>query len=132
MGAEPYQYVVDYEPDIQAVLEKLRAQVFESGEFNGAEMNPATPEEAVEMTECDGTRSILDITTISETPDFCCAAPYTEDELVGYFGTARPTLETAQQIDDLWNDLERGQARYIVIYDGDKPTKILFMGYSFD
>ena len=72
MGAEPYEYTVPYEPDIQAALEKLRQRVFESKEFNGAELDPPTPEAAFQLTEADGTGSILDINRISDEPDFCC------------------------------------------------------------
>ena len=75
MGAEPYDYTVPYEQDIQVALDKLRRRVFESKEFNGAEFDPPTPEAAFEVTEADGTRSILDISRISDQPDFCCAAP---------------------------------------------------------
>jgi hypothetical protein len=64
MGAEPYDYWVSYEPDIQAALDKLRAQVFESGQFRGAEYAPATAEEALEMMDADGTGSILDISRV--------------------------------------------------------------------
>ncbi len=51
MGAEPYSYAVPYEPDLQGALDKLRRQVFESKEFNGAEFDPPTPEAALEVTE---------------------------------------------------------------------------------
>src|SRR3990172_1942145 len=61
MGAEPYEYFVPYHTNTQSALKMLRADVFESGEFNGAEFGPTTPEEALEITDADGTRSILDI-----------------------------------------------------------------------
>src|SRR5262249_55156288 len=118
MGAEPYEYTVPYEADIQAALDKLRERVFESGKFNGAEMNPSSPEEALAMTEADGTRSILDISQISDSPDFCCAAPFTPDELQSYFGTEKPTLAQLRQTYGFWDDLERGVARYVILYEG--------------
>ena len=110
MGAEPYDYTVPYEADIQSALNKLRQQVFESREFNGAEFNPATPEDALEMTDADGTRSILDISRISEEPDFFCAAPFSPDELMEFFRTDKPST----QIDkwgDFWDCIDRGMAR---------------------
>ena len=91
MGAEPYEYFVPYQTNTQSALEKLRADVFESGEFNGAEFGPTTPEEALEITDADGTRSILDIAQIADEPDFCCAAPFSSEELREYFGTDKPT-----------------------------------------
>ncbi len=132
MGAEPYEYTVPYEPDIQAALNKLRSRVFESKEFNGAEFDPPTPEAAFELTGADGTRSILDISRISDHPDYFCAAPLSAEELERYFGTEKPTEVMVRESDDLWEDLERGQARYVILYEGDEPKQIFFAGYSFD
>jgi hypothetical protein len=132
MGAEPYQYLVPYQQDIQGALVSLRATVFASGEYNGAQLGPATPEEAFEMAEEDGTGSILDIAQISNRPDFCCAAPFSAVELEHYFGTDKPTLEEAQESDGYWEDIGRGQARYFVIYENGQPSQICFAGYSFD
>ena len=33
---------------------------------------------------------------------------------------------------ELLDPIERGMARYVVLYDGDAPSKLMFMGYSFD
>ena len=80
----------------------------------------------------NGTASILDISRISDQPDFCCAAPLSSAELERYFGTQKPTEAMARESDDLWEDLERGMARYVVLYEGDEPKGIYFAGYSFD
>jgi hypothetical protein len=132
MGAEPYEYTVPYEPNIQSALDKLRRRVFESKEFHGAEFDPPTPEAAFEMTDADGTRSILDISRISDQPDYCCAAPLSSEELERYFGTHKPTRVMMRASDDFWEDLERGMARYVILYEGDEPKEIYFAGYSFD
>jgi hypothetical protein len=132
VGAQAYEYTVPYESDVQAALEKLRRRVFESKKFNGAEFDPPTPEAAFELTDADGTRSILDISRISDRPDFCCAAPLSSEELEQYFGTAKPTEAAVQYADDFWEDLERGMARYVILYEGDEPSAIYFAGYSFD
>ena len=50
--------------------------MFESKEFNGAEFDPPTPEAAFELTGADGTRSILDISRISDDPDYFWPLPY--------------------------------------------------------
>ena len=34
--------------------------------------------------------------------------------------------------DDFWEDLERGMARYVILFEGDEPKGIYFAGYSFD
>jgi hypothetical protein len=132
MGAEPYEYTVRYEADIQLVLDKLRAHVFEQGNYRGAELNPSTPEEALEMMDADGTASILDIERVSAEPDFCCAAPFSSSELREYFGSAQPSRSDVEQSDLFWDELERGQARYVVMYEDSAPTSIRFVGYSFD
>lgn len=132
MGAEPYDYTVPYETDIQRALEKLRAQVFASRKFNGAEFEPATPEEALEFAAEDGTRSILDIMQVSDEPDFCCAAPLSPAELQQYFGTDKPTRVDIDNSDDFWEDIERGHCRYVILHEGDEPKQIFFAGYSFD
>jgi hypothetical protein len=80
----------------------------------------------------EGTCSILDISQISEEPAICCAAPLTSAELQHYFGTDRPTREMIRESTDFWEDIERGMARYIILYKGDKPAEIFFAGYSFD
>ena len=132
MGAEPYEYTVPYEADIQSALDKLRANVFTQGDYRGAEMNPSTPEEAVEMMDADGTASILDIERVSEEPDFCCAAPFSSDELIEFFGSEQPSRTEVEQSDLFWDELERGQARYVVAYENAAPAAIRFVGYSFD
>jgi hypothetical protein len=132
MGAEPYQYFVPYQTNVQSALDQLRAEVFASGDFNGAELGPATPEEALEMTDADGTASILDILRVADEPDFFCAAPFSPEELRQYFGTDKPTRSDVQRSDDYWEELNRGQARYVVLYENKQPAELYFAGYSFD
>ena len=132
MGAEPYEYTVPYEADIQSALNKLRTHVFESGDFRGAEMNPSRPEEALMMMEEEGTASILDIMHVSETPDFFCASPYSPAKLQQHFGTEKPTRELVTQSMEFAEHIERGHCRYVILYEGDEPTQIYFFGYSFD
>ena len=132
MGAEPYEYTAPYEANVQSVLDKLRARVFQSGSFRGAEFKPSSPEEALEMMDADGTGSILDIERVAENPDFCCAAPFSSDELREYFGSEQPSRTAVDQSDLFWDELERGQARYVVIYENAEPSAIRFVGYSFD
>ena len=49
-----------------------------------------------------------------------------------YFGTLEPTVEMVQGCDDLWEELERGQARYLAVADEAGDRKLMFVGYSFD
>src|SRR5436853_7058907 len=106
MGGHPYFYFVKYEPDINAALQKLREREFAAGRYNPVipflefPLGPDAPEpgaehssieEALEASDADGTRSILDLDHISEHPDFCAVSPLPPDELERLFGTAQPT-----------------------------------------
>ena len=48
------------------------------------------------------------------------------------FGTDRPTRELIESNMDFFEEIERGQGVYIVVYQGAKPSEIFFGGYSFD
>jgi hypothetical protein len=132
MGAEPWDYFVPYEPDIQAAMEKLRDREFQAGRFNGSELNPGSIEEAREMADADGTRSILDIDRVGDTPDFGVVVPLSGLTLVKLFGTDQPTREMIQKNLDFYEDIERGQGVYIVAYRDGQPSEIFFGGYSYD
>ena len=161
MGAEPYFYVVPYpkqggdgpgaEPNVAAIetaLEKLRQREFAAGRYNPVmpsipfPIGPRSPapgaqhdsiEEAFADADADGTRSILDLDHVAEEPEFCAVAPLMPEVLVDLFGTARPTREAVDAgRGDFFEDIERGQGIYIVLYKDDVPDEILFAGYSFD
>ena len=147
MGAEPYFYIVKYQPDVGAALHALRQREFKAGRYN-----PVTPfltfpvdedapgpgaghgsiEEALEEADADGTRSILDIQAVSDEPGFMVAAPFPPDRLREIFGTEQPSRAMVEANDDFFEDIERGHAVYIVLYADGKPDAILFAGYSFD
>jgi hypothetical protein len=79
-----------------------------------------------------GTRSILDIAHIAAQPAHGCAAALSPTELRDYFGTLTPSAAMVEECDRLWEDLERGKARYVVAYDQGEPRHFVFVGYSFD
>src|SRR5258707_9516919 len=108
MGAHPYYYFIKYQTDIEAALQDLRQREFEAGRYNPAQpflRFPIRPHsaapgakhesiyEAIEEAAEDGTRSILDIETVSDWPDFCVASPLSEEDLEGHFGTKHPPKE---------------------------------------
>ncbi|HWE92344.1 MAG TPA: hypothetical protein VG269_00085 [Tepidisphaeraceae bacterium] len=132
MGGEPWDYFVPFETSVEAALEALRQSVFESGRFLGREMKPATPEEALRNAEASGTRSILDIMFVADSPGFFSVCPLPDAQLKSLFGTARPTHEMIEANMDFYEDIERGQGIYIVVYKHDKPAEYFFAGYSFD
>lgn len=132
MGGVPYRYVVAFESDTQAALDKLRADVFARGDFFRSELAPATPEEALMNGAETGTRSILDISTVTEQPDYCCAAPLTDSEMERYWGTTQPTLAMTEEGWGFMDDIQRGMARVVTLWKDGAPDKLLFVGYSFD
>ena len=96
---------VPYQPDPQRALDALREREFQAGrytpvlwsiEFTEPAFSAQTPgaqhasiDEALDASEADGTRSILDISQIGDTPDFCVAAPLNKEELASLFGTTQ-------------------------------------------
>lgn len=132
MGAEPWDYFVPFEEDIQQALQKLRVREFRAGRYHGAAEHPATIEEALENSDADGTRSILDMTHLADEPEFFAVAPMPPDQLVQWFGTEKPTREMIERHMDFYEDIDRGQGVYIIVYKDGKPSEIFFGGYSFD
>jgi hypothetical protein len=123
---------MEYESDPEAALRRLRGHVFAEGTYWGAENSPRSPEEALEAAGESGTRSILDISSISDRPDYCCAAPLSPRELDQYFGTQTPSADAIDTSEAAWEDLERGMARYFVGWENGAPASLVFFGYSFD
>ena len=147
MGGEPYWYFVKYKPDLDSVLQELRDREFLAGRYNPATpflrfpIDPTQPgpgaqhasiEEAMENSDADGTRSILDIQSIGEEPDFCVAAPLEDAELQALYGTSQPTHQMLEQNMDFLEDIDRGHCKYALAYKNGQPDEVLFAGYSFD
>lgn len=147
MGGHAYYYIVKYQKDIQAALDALREQEFKAGRYNPALRNiefpisasspapgpkHATIEEAREASGEEGTRSILDVESIGEEPDFFVAAPLDEETVQSYFNTNHPTRQMVEDNMDFLEEVERGQCVYLTLYRNNEPDEILFAGYSFD
>src|SRR3954462_6873279 len=124
MGGHPWFYYVDYEPDIDAALQKLRQREFLAGRYNPATPFPEFPvdenspvagaqhssiEEALDDADADGTRSILDMLKVSDAPDYYAVAPLPEEKLMELFRTDKPTYEMIEDSEELYEELERGQ-----------------------
>ncbi len=142
MGAEPWTYFVPYQKDFQQALEELREQEFEAGRYfpvNDAsfqkdfgEENPAGIEEAQELADADGTRSILDIDRVGDEADYGVVRRLTEKEVIAYFGTKEPTRDVVEANSDFFEDIERGQGVCFVVYQDGAPSELVFAGYSYD
>jgi hypothetical protein len=146
MGGHPWWYLVPYEKDVAGSLEKLRQREFKAGRYNPAEDFPRFPvdtnhapgcqhssiDEAREDSDADGTRSILDVSRVGAARDYDVVAPLGDDELMDFFGTTKPTAEDLEDCDEMFEDIERGQGIYVVVYDNDQPAQVFFAGYSYD
>ena len=138
MGAEPWAYFVPYRPDVQAALDDLKQQEFRAGrywsprQFDPRLPAPKTIAEAVEQAAEQGTRSILDMLTVGDAPDFSTVAKLPDDQLRALYGTEKPTRAVVEAEQGFYEDLDRGQGIYIVVYDGEQPSELCFAGYSFD
>ena len=162
MGGHPYWYFAKYKTDVKTSLEALRQQEFIAGRYNPVlpfiefpiTDNSYSPgakhsyiEEALEASDAEGTRSIIDISEVSNIPyiealnsstqggiDLCCTTfPLSNDELTNLFGTHQPSHKMVETvIDELCENMDRGTAKHIVICDRDRPIEIFFIGCSFD
>jgi len=147
MGGEPYWYFVKYKPDLDAVLQELREREFRAGRYNPAMPHMEFPldenapgpgaqhdsiEEALEDSDADGTRSILDIQAIGEEPDFSVATPLPEERLEELYGTTQPTRRQIEDNMDFLEEVDRGHCVYALAYKDGQPDEVLFAGYSFD
>ncbi len=151
MGGEPYYYIVEYEEDLQGVLDKLREREFKAGRYNPViadlsshmdkqkylKLKPGakhkTIDAAREAAQESGTRSILDIVRIDKEPNYEVASPVDTSALQSAFGTEKPSEDMLEEgISDILGDIDRGMCKYFFLYKGSKPVKICFAGYSYD
>lgn len=152
MGASLYWYVVPYEPDINSALQKLREREFQAGRYNPvtpfpefqvgpASHNPGAAHEsyldALEASDADGTRSILDLHAVSSEPGFSpwpdmMVHPLPDPLLAQLFGTATPDAESILRNNDFLDRISRGSGVYIILQKDGQPNEIFFAGYSMD
>jgi hypothetical protein len=148
MGGHPYWYFVPYNKDPQAALDDLREREFKAGRYNPvlpfidfeepafSAQKPGpkhrTIKKAVEASAEEGTRSILDITSISPTSEYCAATPVAGEVLRNLYDTDKPTHEMLVAKMDFLHEIERGKCVYLTVYKDKKPSELLFAGYSYD
>ena len=132
MGAEPYSYEVEYEEELENLFRKLQQSVFESKDFRCNVDNPSSIQEVLMNADESGTASILDIFGLSDSHQIGHLSPLTEEEKSEYFGTLKPSLGQVKNSNKFWDSIGRVEARYVIIYEGDKPVNIFVAGYSAD
>ena len=148
MGGHIYYYCVPYEADVNSALRSLRTREFEAGRYNpvvpflefdidaAPGISPgkqhASIADALEASDADGTRSILDIERIAERPDFGVAVRLPSARLMELYGTDQPTRGMVKANMDFFEDVERGQAVYFVLFQDGRPNELFFAGMSYD
>lgn len=147
MGAVPYWYRVKYRPDLNAVLAELREREFRAGRYNPVmpfidfPITPSSPapglqhrsiQEAVTAAGANGTRSILDISAISDIRDYGVAYRLPSEALLSMFGTDQPTAAQADAGLCGLEEFDRSQAFCIVLYSDGAPSEVEFAGCSYD
>ena len=165
-GGHPYWYYTKYQTDVDTTLQALRQREFAAGRYNpvlpvidfpitGGSPTPGSQhssiEEAMEVAEADGTRSILDMFQASTIPYsqasasseqdgmelFCTTFPLSTNELTHLFNTDKPTHKMVEAVvissqqneeaaDEFWDSIDRGTGRHIVVYENDEPVEVFF------
>jgi hypothetical protein len=66
------------------------------------------------------------------------------DHLLELFGTTQPTRDLIERVligggplagnvgSEFWEPIDRGQGRYVVVYENSEPCEIFFAGMSWD
>ncbi len=161
MGASGWAYFTPYQSDINKALQDLRQKEFEAGayhfpvklqlsleeaesmseeaimakleELKAAQQRPRDIQELLEINAYTGTHSIIDIESISATPNVGTAAPLSEQQLAGLFGTSQPTHAMVEaKAGELQDMRDRGQGTYVIVFKDDIPNEIFFTGFSGD
>jgi hypothetical protein len=156
MGGCSWNYFVLYEVDVSAALQKLRSHIFRTGQYTRSVLSaediaeepelaqedpnrePETIDKLLEQEAEDGTNSILDITHLSDQPEFAAATPVSRESLREIFGTDQPThemVESKRGYPELLHHslvVEKWQGAYFTVYRDDKPDEIFFFGCSGD
>jgi hypothetical protein len=158
MGGQYWNYFVPYEDDVGAALQKLRNETFRSGQYTHSRAVfspqdleedselaeevtqlkvPNTIEELLEQEQESGTNSILDITHVSDTREFCAVTPMPAQTLRDLFGTDKPTHEMVEarrylELAEHPLTCEKWMGVHFTIYRDGKPDQIFFAGVSGD
>jgi len=153
VGASGWEYVVSYQQDLGAALDRLRREVFASGDFvkpsgvfdlpdPGSVDDLTEQEEYWEFMGESGTHSIIDVVSVAPADsagpqDYGTIRPLSDTEHTELFGTAQPSradydrLAGTERLHDYVTG-GRWTGRAAVLWDNATPAEIVFWGYSGD
>ena len=138
MGAEPWHVFTPYRESVQQALLEVQDREFNSGNYDPygvleeEGLEPTSMDDLREMMGDSGTGTVIDILRITDRPDYFAACPIPPNKLASQYGTDQPTRGMVEGNLDLFEDIDRGQGRYIIVYKDGEPDEIMFAGYSFD
>jgi hypothetical protein len=138
MGSRPWDYVTKWEPDLNAVVERAQRETLASGSFGGEwgkrELPPnPTIADVRAAYEYDGSGSVIDVLRLESEPGAEVAGPFSDEVLLDVFGTVKPTRAQAyERFYELLELLQRGETAYVVLFEGEKPNEVLFLGQTAD
>lgn len=145
MGSAAWRAITAFDPDLRVALRRAQDQTFAAGAYGaahklaglfrslGKEPPPLPPqpkassiEEARALAGDSGTCSVLDVYDLGDRPAPGVAGPL-------LLATDSPTQEDIEAaLPQLYRSLRRGEAGYLVCYDGGAPHEVWFVGMSFD
>ena len=132
MGADAYIWITNYDESLEKALKTAREETFAAGKYLGAEKHPISIEDALKYNPEGGTGSLLDIRSVSVTPEYLCVNWLSSDELIELFHTKSPKIKDIKECQILWDSIGRGEARAITLFEKGKPAKICFAAYTID
>lgn len=134
MGASGWSYFVGYKSDPNEALQELRLEEFKNKRFYVYdEVSGNSPDELLRNSEENGTHSIIDISSISETDDLFKNGTINNEELIKIFGTDKPTREMIEANEFVLQTYRgRWACTYVICYKDGNPSEIYFTGYSGD
>lgn len=135
MGSESWFALAPFGDDAEEVLAKLQASVFANvcALTLPDEPQPRSIAEYRRQAGEEGTRSVLDVVGIAESPRVGYAGPLPREVLATALGTVRPTRRLfLERKSAVFDALGRGEAGYVVCWSGGRPSEVVFFGWSFD
>lgn len=144
-----WMYFTRFQADLERALKDLQEREFEAGRYypvmyllpeiiDDSIVEPApgrqhdTLDEVFEEADEAGSRSILDMSGISDKPESGTIIPVDSRNLVEWYGTDKPTREMIEEDQSFFDLIGRLQGCYIIAYKDGHPDEIMFAGHSAD
>lgn len=135
MGSSGWMYSAPFQKDIIALFSELQEKVFYERNYYNPFMDEENPPSSImdllmECQEC-GTHSLLDIGCVSQTRDFATASPMTREEMIQFFGSDTPSLQTIKENSQkVMDTLDRWYCLFCTAYEDNSPVETVFIGVS--